>query len=173
MATGADLDGRYAQGWGGLAPNGVHVNVLLARRGTPTAAAITTAYTAPTADFTPVLVSLGKDQPSYETLYPPTVIMNKHVIANDTLLWGATPIGASQAVLDVVAEGLLEADLETVILISVWIDPNATDETIIKEAMRAAVGDALREAIQGRPAKDVEALVANRENVTHPFYGGK
>ena len=32
------LDGTIGQGWGGLAPNGSHVNVVLARRGSPTAA---------------------------------------------------------------------------------------------------------------------------------------
>ena len=34
------LDGTIGQGWGGLSPNGSHVNVILARRGSPTAAAI-------------------------------------------------------------------------------------------------------------------------------------
>ena len=28
-----DLDGRIGEGWGGDAPNGSHVNVVLARRG--------------------------------------------------------------------------------------------------------------------------------------------
>ena len=35
----ADLDGRIGEGWGGLSPNGCHVNVVLAHRGSPTAAA--------------------------------------------------------------------------------------------------------------------------------------
>ena len=34
-----DLDGRIGEGWGGVKPNGSHVNVVLARRGSPTAAA--------------------------------------------------------------------------------------------------------------------------------------
>ncbi len=34
-----DLDGRIGDGWGGVKPNGSHVNVVLARRGSPTAAA--------------------------------------------------------------------------------------------------------------------------------------
>ena len=34
-----DLDGRIGEGWSGVAPNGSHVNVVLARRGSPTAAA--------------------------------------------------------------------------------------------------------------------------------------
>ena len=35
-----DLDGRIGEGWGGHAPDGAHVNVVLARRGSPTAAAV-------------------------------------------------------------------------------------------------------------------------------------
>ena len=34
------LDGRIGEGWSGEAPNGSHINVVLARRGSPTAAAI-------------------------------------------------------------------------------------------------------------------------------------
>ena len=34
-----ELDGRIGEGWGGVVPNGSHVNVVLARRGSPTAAA--------------------------------------------------------------------------------------------------------------------------------------
>ena len=34
-----ELDGRIGEGWGGVSPNGSHVNVVLARRGSPTAAA--------------------------------------------------------------------------------------------------------------------------------------
>ena len=33
-----ELDGRIGEGWSGIAPNGSHVNVVLARRGSPTAA---------------------------------------------------------------------------------------------------------------------------------------
>ena len=34
-----ELDGRIGEGWSGEAPNGSHVNIVLARRGSPTAAA--------------------------------------------------------------------------------------------------------------------------------------
>ena len=74
MTTVHDIDGKFAQGWGGLAPDGVHVNVLLAKRGTPTAAAIATAFTSPSPGFTPVLASVGQSQPSYVTVNPPTII---------------------------------------------------------------------------------------------------
>lgn len=175
MATHRDIDGRLAQGWGGTSPDGVHVNVVTARRGTPTAAAIGTAFTAPSPGFTPILASLGPDQASYETLNPPTVILNKSEPAGElgiTLIAGAAQVGIAQAVLDAVAEDLLAADQETVLLVSLWIDPAARSETHVKRNARAATHRALTEALTGRPEADLRHLVDRRETITHPFYSG-
>lgn len=176
MTDPAQLDGRLAQGWGGLAPDGVHVNVLLARRGSPTAAAITTAFTSPSDGYTPVLASLGADQPSYVTLNPPTVVLAKTRAlagAHEKLIFGAAPVGIAQAVLDLVADGLLTADQETVILVSLWVDSGAGDETAIRRAARQATAAALREAVLGRSPADRQALVDGREHLRHPFYDGE
>ncbi|MGH3444162.1 MAG: hypothetical protein ACRDPB_02190, partial [Nocardioidaceae bacterium] len=62
------LDGRLSQAWGGANPDGVHLNVVLAARGSATAAAMTAAFSAPAPGFTPILVCVGPDQPSYQTL---------------------------------------------------------------------------------------------------------
>ena len=76
--THDDLDGRVGEGWGGApGANGSHVNVVLARRGTPTAAAILGTLTTPTPGHTPILVVVGEDQPSYEPVWPPTIMINK------------------------------------------------------------------------------------------------
>ncbi len=175
MSTQPDLDGRLAQGWGGAAPDGVHVNVLTARRGSPTAAAIATAFTSPSPGFTPILASLGRDQASYETLQPPTVILNKSEPPGPfgaALISGAAQVGISQGVLDTVADGLLAADQETVVLVSVWVDPVADDETRVRDNARTATRRALQEALSGRDPYAVEQLVGNRDAVTHPFYAG-
>lgn len=175
MTSEHSIDGKFAQGWGGLAPNGVHVNVLLAARGTPTAAAITTAFTSPSEGFTPVLVSLGETQQSYVTLNPPTVIVSKSAAVPglpETLIFGAAQVGIAQGVLDTAAAGLVAADQETIILVSLWIDPAAGDETAVKYAAREAAAAALHEAVVGRSAADRELLVSRRDEITHPFYGG-
>lgn len=172
----ADIDGRIAQGWGGVAPNGVHVNVILASRGSATAAAMTTAFASPSAGFTPVLVCAGPDQPSYETVYPPTIMLAKAAPASEwleTLVFGAAQVGTARAVLDSVAGGLLEPDQETVIFVSLWIDPAAISEPEVMAAARQAVGRAVREAVTGRDPAAVRRLVAARDDVTHPFYGGQ
>ncbi|TDW26929.1 formaldehyde-activating enzyme [Cryobacterium psychrophilum] len=173
--TTRDIDGRLAQGWGGDAPNGVHVNVLLARRGSPTAATIMTAFTSPSEGFTPILASVGPSQASYVTLNPPTVILNKTAAVTDfqqTLVSGAASVGISQGVLDAVARGLLEANQESVVLVSLWVDPAAENETEVKCSARAATISAIGEAVTGRTEQERQSLVDERETITHPFYNG-
>ncbi len=72
-----DLDGRIGEGWGGTAPNGAHVNVVLARRGSPTAAAALSMFAHPSPGHTPVLCCVGPTQQEYEPIWPPTLMMNK------------------------------------------------------------------------------------------------
>jgi formaldehyde-activating enzyme len=169
-----DIDGRIAQGWGGRAPNGVHVNVILARRASPTAAAMITAFASPSPGFCPIGVPVGPDQPSYETVNPPIIMLNKAPVEGfvETLVFGAATVGTAQGVLDCVADGLLEADQETVVFVALWIDPAADDETRIKHAAREAVGAATREAVVGRDPAAARSLVDRRDELTHPFYGG-
>jgi formaldehyde-activating enzyme len=167
------LDGRVSQGWGGTPPDGVHVNVVLAGRGTPTAASVTSAFAAPTAGFAPILISLGPDQPSYETLYPPTIMLNKMPIASaahEGLVFGACQVGIARGVLDAVAEDLLPADQETLVLVSLWLGEDAGDGEAVCAAAREATGRAVREAVTGRAESEVRDLVARRDTVTHPFF---
>ncbi len=108
----ADLDGRIGEGWSGVDPDGAHVNVVLARRGTPTAAALLTTFTSPAPGHAPILVVVGEDKAHYEPVWPPTIMINKATALEDrhqTITWGAGQLGIAQGVLDAVAEGLIEA----------------------------------------------------------------
>ena len=64
MNTDIDLDGRIGEGWSGTKPDGSHVNVVLARRGTPDRgrAARHLRHAAP--GHTPILVVVGEREPS-------------------------------------------------------------------------------------------------------------
>jgi len=171
-----DIDGRIGQGWGGTSPNGAHVNVVLARRGTPTAAALMTAFTSPRPGHTPVLVCVGPDQPSYEAVVPPTIMMNKATAMaerHQTITWGAAQLGLGQGVLDAVADGLLAADLDTIVFVAVWIDEAADDETAVRHAAREANRRAIGEAVAGPAADAVERLVSERDGLANPFYAGE
>ena len=173
-----DLDGRIGEGWGGFSPNGCHVNVVLARRGSPTAAAATGMWAHPTPGHMPVLCCVGTEEKGYrhyEPIWPPTLMMNKTTTTNDqidTLHSGATQLGIGQGVLDSVAAGLITASQDLIVFVSVWIDKQAGDETGVRKAAREAVGKAVEMCVNGRDPEAAARLVAERDAVNSPFYNG-
>jgi formaldehyde-activating enzyme len=170
-----ELDGRLGEGWGGVGPNGAHVNVALARRGSPTAAAATSMLGHPTPGHTPVLVCVGPEQSHYEPVWPPTLMMNKATALDErhqTLTWGAAQLGIAQGVLDAVADGLVEATQDVIVLVAVWVDPSADDETRLRAAAREATRKAIGTCVEGRPPQAVRRLVDERDALRNPFYGG-
>jgi 5,6,7,8-tetrahydromethanopterin hydro-lyase len=167
------LDGRIGEAWAGEAPNGAHINVVVARRGSPTAAAIIGALASPRPGHLPFLacVRLG------EVVRPTTVIVNKATLEGDVLpklTWGAAQLGVVQGVLDAVAEDVIDpadaADL--VLLVPVWVDAAATDETAVRLANRAATRSAIENALQPLSADDVRSLAARRDEATNAYYTG-
>jgi 5,6,7,8-tetrahydromethanopterin hydro-lyase len=176
MTPEADIDGRIGQGWGGVSPNGAHANVVLARRGTATGAALMTTFTSPAPGHTPVLVCVGADQQSYEAVVPATIMMNKATATTErhqTITWGAAQLGIGQGVLDAVADGLLAADHDTIVFVAIWIDVAADDETGVREASRAATRAGVADALEGAGPVAIERLVADRDALANPFYGGE
>jgi 5,6,7,8-tetrahydromethanopterin hydro-lyase len=171
-----DLDGRMGEGWSGEVPNGSHVNVVLARRGSPTAAAAISMLAHPAPGHTPVLVCVGATPAEYEPVWPPTLMMNKGTALDErhqTLTWGAAQLGIGQGVLDAVADGLLETDGETLVLVAVWVDPGAVDETAVRVANRAATRKAIGVCVEGRDQDAAKALVERRDSLRNPFYSGE
>ena len=173
--SAADLDGRIGEGWGGVKPNGSHVNVVLAARGSPTFAAAVGMFAHPSPGHTPVLVCVGPDEPSYEPIWPPTLMMNKATARDErheTITWGGAQLGIGQGVLDAVADGLLEPTDDVIVLVAVWVDPNASDETAVRLANRSAVRKAIETCVRGRDAQAARRLVDERNSLQNPFYGG-
>ncbi len=171
-----DLDGRIGEGWSGTDPDGAHVNVVLARRGTPTAAALLTTFTSPAPGHAPILVVVGEDKAHYEPVWPPTIMINKATALEErhqTITWGAGQLGIAQGVLDAVADGLIEGSGDLYVFVAIYIDPGATDETAVRVASRAATLKGIRTAVHGRDPDAVRALVARRDEVQSPFYGGQ
>jgi formaldehyde-activating enzyme len=169
------LDGRIGEGWGGEDPDGAHVNVVLARRGTPTAGALLTSFTAPSPGHTPILVVVGEDKAHYEPVWPPTIMMNKATATEErhqTITWGAGQLGIAQGVLDAVAEGLIRASGELLVFVAIYIDPGAGDETAVRIATREATLKGVRTAVNGRDPHDAQWLVDRRDELRSPFYSG-
>jgi 5,6,7,8-tetrahydromethanopterin hydro-lyase len=168
------VDGRVGEGWSGEVPNGSHINLVLARRGSPTAAAAATVMASPRPGHLPILACLtGAGTP----VRPSTIIVNKVTIENERqerLVWGAAQLGIAQGVLDAVAEGLLDAEeaAEVVVLVVVWVDPDAHDETALRVANREATRAAIEDALEPPDADSVRALADRREEAINAFYGG-
>jgi formaldehyde-activating enzyme len=170
-----ELDGRIGEGWGGVKPNGSHVNVVLARRGSVVHASALGMFSRPSAGHTPVLVCVGPDEAHYEPIWPPTLMMNKATARDEnheTMTWGAAQLGIGQGVLDAVADGLLEATDELSVLVAVWVDPTASDETAVRLANRMAVRKAIGMCVEGRDPDAAARLVAERDSLQNPFYSG-
>ena len=165
-----EIDGRIGEAWAGDVPNGSHVNLVIARRGSPAAAAAVAALGSPRAGHAPFLACLGAGAMAR----PATIVVNKTTIGSEALArftWGAAQLGIAQGVLDAVAERLIDpaeaADL--VLLVALWVDPDAHDETALKDANREAVRAAIADALS--PA-DVDRLVERREDAANAFYSG-
>lgn len=175
LHPGSFNDGLIGEGWSGADPNGAHVNVVLAERGTPTAAALLTTFTSPAPGHAPILVVVGEDKDHYEPVWPPTIMINKATALEErhqTVTWGAGQLGIAQGVLDAVAEELIPASGDLVVFVCIWIDPGASDETAVREASRTAVRTAIGVCVNGRDPDAARSLVERRDSVTSPFYGG-
>jgi formaldehyde-activating enzyme len=170
-----DLDGLIGEGWSGVDPDGAHVNVVLAERSSPTAAALLTTFTSPAPGHAPILVVVGEDKQHYEPVWPPTIMINKATAIEErhqTITWGAGQLGIAQGVLDAVAEGLIPGTGDLLVFVAIYIDPGADDETAVRLASRAATLKGVRTAAQGRDPEAARALVDRRDSLASPFYGG-
>jgi 5,6,7,8-tetrahydromethanopterin hydro-lyase len=167
------LDGRIGEAWSGEVPNGSHINVVLARRGSSTAAAAVGALASPRPGILPYLACLSPGT----LVRPVTIVVNKVPLGEprlDRITWGASQLGIAQGVLDAVAEGILdpaEAD-DVVVLIAVWVDPDAHDETAVKGANRRATRAAIADALAHHDAGAIQDLAARREGAANGYYGG-
>lgn len=167
------LDGRIGEAWSGEAPNGSHINVVLGRRGSPTAAAIVGALTAPRPGHLPFLACLELGA----AIRPRTVVVNKSTVESDLhgrITWGAAQLGIAQGVMDAVAEGLIDqvdAD-DLVLLVPVWVDPAAEDETAVRAANRRAMRDAIADALSPASPDLIRELADRREDAHNAYYTG-
>ncbi len=170
-----DYDGLIGEGWSGVDPDGAHVNVVLAERGTPTAAALLTTLTSPAPGHAPILIVVGQDKNHYEPVWPPTIMINKATATealHQTITWGAGQLGIAQGILDAVAEQLIPCSGDLLVFVAIYVDPGATDETAVRRASRAATLKAVRTAREGRDPGAAQALVDRRNSLSSPFYGG-
>lgn len=173
MTTAEELDGRIGEAWSGTAPNGSHINLVIGKRGSPTAAAIVGALAAPRPGHVPFLALVE----SGVLVRPITVVVNKVTLGKeplDSITWGAAQLGISQGVLDAVADGLIDPAIAAsiVLLVAVWVDPDVSDETAVRRANRSATRAAIEDALTDCDAEFVRRVAERREHAANGYYHG-
>jgi len=168
-----DFDGRIGEAWSGDIPNGSHINLVLAERGSVTAAAAVSALANPRPGHAPVVVCLGAGN----AVRPVTIMTNKAPAIEELhqlITWGAAQLGIGQAVMDAVEDGALPIEQagDIVILVAAWVDPDAHDHTACRVAARDATRRAIDDALAGAPVDTVRLVADMREDARNVFYGG-
>ena len=75
--------------------------------------------------------------------------------------------------LDAVADGLLEATGDLLVLVAVWVDPEPSDDGLrVRIANREAVRKAIGTCVEGRDPAAAGRLVERRDSLRNPFYSG-
>jgi 5,6,7,8-tetrahydromethanopterin hydro-lyase len=105
------------------------------------------------------------------------MMLNKMTVASDLhgrITWGAAQLGVGQGVMDCVADGTLDATQadELVLLVGVWVDPAADDETAVRLATRRALAAAIADARSADRSARVAELVGLRDGARNAFYSG-
>ena len=172
--AGDPVDGRFGEAWAGTVPNGSHVNLVIGRRGSATAAAAASAFASPGPGHAPVMACLGAGN----AVRPATIVLNKATIASELhgrITWGAAQLGIAAGVMDCVADGVFSEDdaAELILLVAVWVDPNAADETAVRAANREAVRRAVEDALSADRSDRVHELLGLRDGATNAFYSGR
>lgn len=168
------IDGCVGEAWSGDVPDGSHINIALARRGSPAAAAALTALAQPRPGHAPIVVCLGAGN----AVRPVTIMTNKAPAVEERhalITWGGAQLGIGQGVMDAVADGTLPAEQagELVLLVAVWVDPDAGDETAVRLANRDATYRAIVDALETDRAGRVQELLDLREGARNLFYSGE
>ena len=148
------LDGRIGEVWSGEVPNGSHIDVVLARRGSPTAAAAAGALAAPRPGHPR---SSRASSPGVVVL-PITIVVNKSPIGDDAgsgrsrgaprssasrrACWTRSPRGDRR-----------RRGRRTWSCVAVWVDPAAGDETAVKRGQPRGHARGDRRCARGRPGR--------------------
>jgi 5,6,7,8-tetrahydromethanopterin hydro-lyase len=109
---------------------------------------------------------------------PTTIVVNKVTLGSDLLeriTWGAAQLGIAQGVLDAVADGTVDAAVaaDLVLLVAVWVDPKAHDETAVRKANREGARAAIADALSAPSAEQVRALAERREQAGNAYYASE
>ena len=149
--------------------NAAHINVVLGRRDGPVGTAWATALATPSAGHAPFVAVAQPGIPAV----PPTLFVNKAAIADarhGNMTWGPAQAGVAKGIGRALQHSVIdgsEADA-LVLIVAVWVNPQADDEGAVFANNDTATLQALRRAVAGRPTP--EEFTAAASSPCNPFF---
>lgn len=154
----------------GKEPEIAHIDLLIGDKEGPVGMAFAAGLAQLSAGHTPLLGVIRPNLPSK----PSTLIVPKVTVKNmeqAASIFGPAQTAVARAVADCVAEGVIPRDKveELVVVVSVFIHPQAKDFDAIYRYNYGATKLALQRAMSGFP--DVDKMLYEKDRSTHPVMG--
>lgn len=154
----------------GKEPEIAHIDLLIGEKEGPVGTAFASGLTQLSAGHTPLLGVIRPNLPPK----PSTLIVPKVTVKNmeqAAQIFGPAQMAVAKAVADAVAEGVIPREKveELVVIVSVFIHPEAKDYDAIYRYNYGATKLALQRAMDGFP--DVEKVLYEKDRSTHPIMG--
>jgi len=154
----------------GKEPEIAHIDLIIGDKEGPVATAFASGLTQLSAGHTPLLGVIRPNLPPK----PSTLIVPKVTVKNMDQagqIFGPAQMAVSKAVADAVAEGIIPKDKveDLLIIVSVFIHPQAKDYDAIYRYNYGATKLALERAMAGFP--DVDLMLYEKDRSTHPIMG--
>jgi len=154
----------------GKGPEVAHIDLIIGEKEGPVGTAFASGLTQLSAGHTPLLGVIRPNLPPK----PSTLIVPKVTVKNmdqAAQIFGPAQTAVAKAVADSVAEGVIPKDRaeELLVIVSVYIDPKATDYDAIYRYNYGATKLAVQRAMAGFP--DVDKVLYEKERSTHPIMG--
>ena len=154
----------------GKEPEIAHIDLIIGDKEGPVATAFASGLTQLSAGHTPLLGVIRPNLPPK----PSTLIVPKVTVKNmeqAAQIFGPAQMAVAKAVADAVAEGVIPKDRaeELLVIVSVFIHPQARDYDAIYRYNYGATKLALERAMAGFP--DVDLMLYEKDRSTHPIMG--
>jgi len=154
----------------GKEPEIAHIDLIIGDKEGPVATAFASGLTSLSAGHTPLLGVIRPNLPPK----PSTLIVPKVTVKNmqqAAQIFGPAQMAVAKAIADSVAEGIIPKDKaeELLVIVSVFIHPQAKDYDAIYRYNYGATKLALERAMAGFP--DVDLMLYEKDRSTHPIMG--
>ncbi|VVB71500.1 Bifunctional enzyme Fae/Hps [uncultured archaeon] len=154
----------------GKEPEIAHIDLIIGEKEGPVGTAFASGLAQLSAGHTPLLGVIRPNLPPK----PSTLIVPKVTVKNmeqAAQIFGPAQMAVAKAVADSVAEGIIPKDKaeELLVIVSVFIHPQAKDYDAIYRYNYGATKLALKRAMEGFP--DIDKVLYEKDRSTHPIMG--